>query len=184
MLSFMTDHKEPICHFPPKTYLPRFYLRALLKEDERSTECSSCAKHSEDKGDLLVCCGCGIAAYCNAACQRAHWTKHKNECCAKILWSTKKKKEKGKDRVEGDLLAAGPEISLKIQEEPSSGSGYSAPLADEAIEEKLDSKATGKSGVKVMKKIKVSKNTATTLQKAATAANNLANALDSLIRPV
>jgi hypothetical protein len=29
---------------------------------------------------LQLCSGCGVAAYCNASCQRANWSEHKPQC--------------------------------------------------------------------------------------------------------
>lgn len=40
-------------------------------------ECNACTKSTSA---LKLCSGCGIACYCDALCQRAHWHHHKDEC--------------------------------------------------------------------------------------------------------
>ena len=43
--------------------------------------CWGCGKQYDlSEPRLWVCTGCGEARYCNAACQRAHWPKHKGPC--------------------------------------------------------------------------------------------------------
>jgi hypothetical protein len=41
------------------------------------TRCSSCLKSSVD---LKSCMKCLMARYCNAECQKAHWSEHKLDC--------------------------------------------------------------------------------------------------------
>ena len=43
--------------------------------------CWGCGKqYALSEPRIWVCGGCGEARYCNAACQRAHWPKHKGPC--------------------------------------------------------------------------------------------------------
>ena len=43
--------------------------------------CWGCGKEYDlSEPRIWVCGGCGEARYCNAACQRAHWPKHKLPC--------------------------------------------------------------------------------------------------------
>ena len=43
--------------------------------------CDACARlPGVGQPTLQVCSGCKARRYCGAACQRAHWPKHKTEC--------------------------------------------------------------------------------------------------------
>ena len=43
------------------------------------TECGACQTRSAQR----KCAGCGLVAYCNRTCQRAHWhSRHRDECSA------------------------------------------------------------------------------------------------------
>ncbi|KAG1652527.1 hypothetical protein FOA52_009226 [Chlamydomonas sp. UWO 241] len=46
--------------------------------------CYSCHKTAQEAGvpKLRLCGRCGIARYCGAECQKAHWKTHKVVCAA------------------------------------------------------------------------------------------------------
>jgi len=49
----------------------------LYKRDLKPEQCGSCAKAP---AKLFACSSCHAVKYCDAACQRAHWRRHKKEC--------------------------------------------------------------------------------------------------------
>lgn len=53
-------------------------LRCLQGAQEAATVCDSCGAHRSER--LAKCSLCGAARYCNAECQRAHWSAHKHVC--------------------------------------------------------------------------------------------------------
>ena len=46
-------------------------------DDNNSMKCASCGKGGDG---LKACNACKLVKYCNATCQRAHWSRHKKEC--------------------------------------------------------------------------------------------------------
>ena len=46
--------------------------------DDNILKCAACGHKSGD--GLKMCTACKLVKYCNASCQRAHWSKHKKEC--------------------------------------------------------------------------------------------------------
>jgi len=50
-------------------------------EKDRTRWCDYCRKEPDDP---KKCSRCGIAQYCNSACQKSHWPHHKRECKAKV----------------------------------------------------------------------------------------------------
>jgi hypothetical protein len=47
----------------------------------QAQHCYSCGKVAAEGKRLSRCSRCQVAQYCDAACQRAHWKKHKPLCC-------------------------------------------------------------------------------------------------------
>ena len=45
--------------------------------DDNMSKCAACGKGGDG---LKACTACKLVKYCNATCQRAHWSKHKKEC--------------------------------------------------------------------------------------------------------
>ena len=45
--------------------------------DANDMKCADCG---QEGGGLKACNACKLVKYCNASCQRAHWSKHKQEC--------------------------------------------------------------------------------------------------------
>ena len=45
-----------------------------------SPRCRNLASPAEDTLSTLKCSACGVAQYCSAACQKAHWSAHKAAC--------------------------------------------------------------------------------------------------------
>ena len=50
-----------------------------VKENYRLLFCACCNKQESVCGEYKKC-GCGLLVYCNRACQRAHFKKHKKSC--------------------------------------------------------------------------------------------------------
>lgn len=46
-------------------------------------QCGQCGTQEDKRGDLKTCSKCQVTAYCSRACQKAHWKKHKRDCCKK-----------------------------------------------------------------------------------------------------
>jgi hypothetical protein len=59
--------------------------------------CANCSQHDVAvERKLMICARCKVVYYCNAACQKAHWSVHRKACklvscqqCAKLETSTK-----------------------------------------------------------------------------------------------
>ena len=86
-----------------------------LNQPELSSE-SRLRRNSQPHPQILIlynlprCTQCAQAYYCNAACQRKHWRKHKPVCRAAVAALARRAtrerlaravREKGKDNVEG-----------------------------------------------------------------------------------
>ena len=46
-------------------------------DDNNMLSCAACGKGGDG---LKACTACKLVKYCNASCQRAHWSKHKKAC--------------------------------------------------------------------------------------------------------
>ena len=58
--------------------------------------CWGCGKEYDlSEPRLWVCSGCEDARYCDEACQRAHWPKHKGPCLQKWHERAKKRQSQG-----------------------------------------------------------------------------------------
>ena len=77
-----------------------------------------CAKCKKKGKSLKTCAGCGTVWYCNAACQKAHWSEHKADCKLK-----KKEKEK-KEAARGSSLADMGSILAALMPPPPSPQRY------------------------------------------------------------
>ena len=79
---------EPKCEFTAKQVGQSFATQCnnVLHEDcpEKQSSitqhCHKCGKVQPEQ--KLVCAQCNVAFYCNKACQRKHWPKHKPVCKA------------------------------------------------------------------------------------------------------
>ena len=46
-------------------------------DENNQSNCADCGKNGND---LKACTACKLVKYCDATCQKAHWSKHKKEC--------------------------------------------------------------------------------------------------------
>ena len=53
-------------------------VRSMKHEKDRT--CANCGKVAEKGSTFSKCARCKTRAYCDADCQKAHWSQHKKEC--------------------------------------------------------------------------------------------------------
>jgi len=66
-----------------RTIAQNQYLREKLKggnSDGGDNVCGNCGKSESLSTKHLICSGCKSEWYCNAKCQKAHWSEHKSLC--------------------------------------------------------------------------------------------------------
>jgi len=66
---------------PNELFPPRFLVDGRRKRSKIMATNSCCAECNEEGGaSLKICKACTSVKYCNAMCQKNHWSKHKKIC--------------------------------------------------------------------------------------------------------